>query len=274
MDCRYDSESRIGKNLLLNMIRKMLGNKKVLESTDPSRDVWGNFNGQMADAFLVNLSEISALDFKNAQGKVKALITEDTIIINEKCVKPFKLPSYHHFIMFTNEMEAIKPSKDDRRNCLIQCSDELIKVGKTEEQLEVIETYIETFVKTTNDADSVKTIFEWLKSIPVENFISKPFPMTEFHKTQSELSVSPIELWLRDFIGFHHEEKESILSTSECYTCFKDWLKCNMPNYECTNVQFGVRLTNFNKTFITTKKKKNGYDKIFNIPELLKLLDL
>jgi hypothetical protein len=268
----FVSKQGAGKNLLLNMIRKMIGNKKVLESTDPSRDVWGNFNGKMVDAFLVNLSEISAMDFKNAQGKVKALITDDTIIINEKCVKPFTIPSFHHFITFTNEMEAIKPSKDDRRNCLIQCSDELIKVGKTEQQLEVIETYIETFVKTTNDVDSVKTIFEWLKSRPVDDFLSKPFPMTEFHKTQSELSVSPIEAWLKDFIGFHHEEKELILSTSECYICFKDWLKCNMPNYECTNIQFGVRLTNFNKTFITTKKTKTCNEKVFNIPELLKLL--
>jgi len=268
----FVSKQGAGKNLLLNMIRKMIGNKKVLESTDPSRDVWGNFNGKMVDAFLVNLSEISAMDFKNAQGKVKALITDDTIIINEKCVKPFTIPSFHHFITFTNEMEAIKPSKDDRRNCLIQCSDELIKVGKTDQQLEVIETYIETFVKTMNDTDSVKTIFEWLKSRPVDDFLSKPFPMTEFHKTQSELSVSPIEAWLKDFIGFHHEEKELILTTSECYICFKDWLKCNMPNYECTNIQFAVRLTNFNKTLITTKHTKKGNDKIFNIPELIKLL--
>jgi hypothetical protein len=270
----FVSKQGAGKNLLLNMIRKMLGNKKVFESTDPARDVWGNFNGKMVDSFLVNLSEISAMDFKNAQGKVKALITDDTITINEKCVKPFTIPSFHHFIAFTNEMEAIKPTKDDRRNCVIQCSDDLIKVGKTDEQLNVIETYIETFVKTMNDVDSVKTIFEWLKSIPVENFISKPFPMTDFHKTQSELSITPIEAWLRDFIGFHHEEKELALSTGECYTCFKDWLKCNMPNYECTNVQFGVRLKNFNNTFITTHKTKRGYDKIFNIPELVKLLAL
>jgi hypothetical protein len=155
-------------------------------------------------------------------------------------------------------MEAVKPSKDDRRNCLIQCSDELIKSGKPEQRLKEIETYIQTFLETMNDVDSVKTIFEWLKSIPVENFLSKPFPMTDFHKTQSELSVSPIEAWLRDFIGFHHEEKELTLSTSECYTCFKDWLKCNMPNYECTNVQFSVRLTNFKKNFDYYKTYKEG----------------
>ena len=131
----FVSKQGAGKNLLLNIIRKMLGNKKVFESTNPSRGVWGNFNGQMADAFLVNLSETSAMDFKNAYGQVKALITDDMITINEKCVKPFKLPSYHHFIMFTNEMEAVKPSKDDRRNCLIQCSDDLIKVGKKNNNL-------------------------------------------------------------------------------------------------------------------------------------------
>ena len=65
----FVSKQGAGKNLLLNMIRKMLGNKKVFESTNPSRDVWGNFNGQMADAFLVNLSETSAIDLKTHMDK-------------------------------------------------------------------------------------------------------------------------------------------------------------------------------------------------------------
>ena len=36
----FVSKQGAGKNLLLNMIRKMIGNKKVFESTDPARDVW------------------------------------------------------------------------------------------------------------------------------------------------------------------------------------------------------------------------------------------
>jgi len=269
----FISDEGAGKNTLLEIIKHMIGNKKVFESTDPSRDVWGNFNGQMVDAFLVNLNEISALDFKNANGKVKGLITDPTLTINEKCVKPFKIQSYHHFITSTNNEEAIKPSKNDRRNCLIRCSDELIKRNKTPEQVACINTYLKNIYAMMKDDDSIKTIFEWLKSIPdLEDFFSVDFPLTDFHKTQTELSVSPIELWLRDYVVNHEGLTSHTESSKLVYSDFKSWVGHNMPHYECSIVQFGVRLTNFNKTLITSKPSKYGAERTFNIPELYKLL--
>jgi thymidylate kinase len=47
-----------GKGTLMQLFAKMLGKSKILETKTPSRDVWGQFNGIMADAFLVNLNEM------------------------------------------------------------------------------------------------------------------------------------------------------------------------------------------------------------------------
>jgi hypothetical protein len=269
----FISDEGAGKNTLLEIIKKMIGDKKVFETTNPSRDVWGNFNGQMVDAFLVNLSEISALDFKNAMGIVKGLITDPTVTINEKMVKPFKIHSYHHFIVSTNNEESIKPSKNDRRNCLIRSSDELIKVNKSTEQVSEINKYLKEIYSMIEDSDSIKTIYEWLKNIPdLEDFFNVPFPMTEFHMTMTELSITPIEAWLRDFVATHHGQTEVEYPTGEVYDYFKVWIKSNIPNYECSSVQFAVRLTNFNKKFITMKKTKTCNHRIFNIPELHSLL--
>jgi hypothetical protein len=41
----------------------MLGKNKVFETTDPSREVWGQFNGLMSDCFLVNLNELSKIRY-------------------------------------------------------------------------------------------------------------------------------------------------------------------------------------------------------------------
>jgi len=269
----FISDEGAGKNTLLEIIKRMIGNKKVFESTDPSRDVWGNFNGRMVDAFLVNLNEISAIDFKNAIGKVKGLITDPTLTINEKGVKPFEIQSYHHFITSTNNDEAIKPSKNDRRNCLIRCSDELIKRNKTEEKVKEINQYLKDIYGMINDDDSIKTIFEYLKSIPdLEDFLSVDFPLTEFHKTQTELSISPIEMWLRDYVINNHDVCLKEDNSCDVYSSFKSWIIHNYPDYQCSSVQFGVRLTNFNKTFITSKRSNSGNVRTFNIPELHKLL--
>jgi hypothetical protein len=48
-----------GKGTFLKLLKKMLGVSKVFETAHPSRDVWGDFNGRMADTFLVNLNELS-----------------------------------------------------------------------------------------------------------------------------------------------------------------------------------------------------------------------
>jgi hypothetical protein len=269
----FVSDEGAGKNTLLEIIKKMIGNKKVFESTDPSRDVWGNFNSQMVDAFLVCLNEVSPIDFKNASGKVKALITDPTLTISEKYVKPFEIISHHHFIAATNVLDGFKPTKNDRRQGIIRCSDELIKQNKTPEQVKVIDEYLTNIYSMMEDVDSIKTIFEWLKSIPdLSQFFGVPFPLTEFHKTMTELTVTPIEAWLRDFVSNHLDKVEVEYTCNEVYTYFKDWVKHNMPNYECNYLQFGVRLNVFNKEFIKNKHTKTINHRIFNIPELQKIL--
>ena len=106
----------------------------------------------------------------------------------------------------------------------------------------------------------------------MSQFFGVPFPLTEFHKTMTELTVTPIEAWLRDFVSNHIDKVEVEYPCNEVYTYFKDWIKHNMPNYECNYLQFGVRLTVFNKELIKTKKTKTHNHRVFNIPELQKIL--
>ena len=102
----------------------MLGNNKVYESHNPSRDVWGEFNGQMVNAFLINIDELSKKDTIESEGKIKGLITEPKLTINNKGLNKFEIDSHHRFINTTNNEDPIKTTKGDRRNLIIRCSDE------------------------------------------------------------------------------------------------------------------------------------------------------
>ena len=53
------SNQGAGKGTLLKLISAMIGQDKYFETTSPSRDVWGDFNGRMANTFLINLDELS-----------------------------------------------------------------------------------------------------------------------------------------------------------------------------------------------------------------------
>ena len=121
------SNEGAGKGSFLKLMSLMLGSSRVFETTQPSRDVWGSFNGLMTDKFLINLNELSKNETIGASGQIKALVKDPTITFNNKGVNQINIKSYHRFIITTNKEEPIASTKDDRRNLVIRCSDEKIK---------------------------------------------------------------------------------------------------------------------------------------------------
>ena len=253
-----------GKGTLFKLFEKMLGNEKVFETTNPCRDVWGDFNGMMCNCFLVNLNELSKKDTMESEGKIKGLITDNTLAINQKGIPQYKIKSYHRFITTTNKEEPINSSKGDRRNLIIRSSDE-----KKDDYI-----YFETIHNYLEDNDVIRTCYDYFKSIDgMDKFKDIPIPQTEYQTNLKELSKSPIEQWLESFTREHmNNSKECIeLLGTEIYELFKQWCNSNGIKYDVNAVKLGVRLTNMNICGITKGKHTNkGHTKIFNIVELMK----
>ena len=121
----FISEEGAGKGTLTYLIERLVGERRFLESTDPSRDVWGNFNELMQDAIVVCCDELDQKSQMQCEGKIKGLITNKNLTVNPKGQKPFKMNSYHRFIFTTNKSTPVQTHKNDRRNKVIRASDEL-----------------------------------------------------------------------------------------------------------------------------------------------------
>ena len=251
-----------GKGTLFKLFEKMLGNEKVFETTNPTRDVWGDFNGMMCNCFLVNLNELSKKDTTEADGKIKGLITDNTLAINQKGVPQFKIKSYHRFITTTNKEEPINSSKGDRRNLIIRSSDE--KKGDY--------LYFDTIHKYIEDNDVIRTCYDYFKNIEgMDKFKDIPIPQTEYQTNLKELSKSPIEQWLESFTREHiNESKDCIeLSGKDVYDLFKQWCNDNGIKYEIDSRKLGIRLINMKISGVTKGRHTNkGETKFFNISEL------
>jgi hypothetical protein len=255
------SKQGAGKTTLNKLFSKMFGNKKVFETTSPSRDVWGSFNGIMANAFLVNLNELSKKEMLECEGYFKGLVTDGDITINNKGVNAFILPSYHRFFATTNNEEPMPTSKDDRRNLIIRSSDE--KCGDKE--------YFVKLYDLLDDVNVIKTAYEYFKSVEgVENFNSIPIPKTEYQTNLKELSVSPIELWLRELV-METDKVEIEKSGSEIYIWFKQWCESNGVKYEINAQKLGVRISNMKIAGISKgEHTMSGKIRKFNIPMIKK----
>tara|TARA_R110002096_G_scaffold74097_2_gene175469 strand:+ start:221 stop:2347 length:2127 start_codon:yes stop_codon:yes gene_type:complete len=261
----FISKEGAGKSWLIKLFRVMFGNEKVLETSNPSRDVWGDFNGLMMNAFIVNLNEISKRDTMEAEGKLKSLVTEPTIPINMKGKNQFEVASYHRFINTTNSEEPINSKKDDRRNLIIRCSDE--KKGDYD--------YFNKLFEILENKDAIKSFFEYLKSIPdMDKFNSIPIPITEYHEELKELSRTPIELFIINIVEEASTEEVKFTS-KELYDEFKEFIFENKIKYEVNSNQFHVRLKRNNIEGIESKKGAKGIRlQVFNIPLIKQTMNI
>jgi len=256
-----------GKGTLMDILGAMLVGNKLFQTTTPSREVFGNFNSPMSDAFLVNLNEVSASEMKGASGQLKALITDNQLTINAKGVKQVQITSYARFIVTTNNDEAIKPTKGDRRNIMMFADDDLIKVGMNAEHVARADEKIKALREIINSKDSLRSIYEYLMNREgLDGFGSIPPPMTEYQEEQQLLTMSAVEVWLRDWV-VDKEEYEVTLTSKKCFDDFMSWTKTNMSEYTCTSMQFGVRLSRLKIKGITTLRNRTK-DRVFDIPTM------
>ena len=235
-DCKsvalwFISEQGTGKGLLMQFLANMLGKKKVFECTNPGRDIWGQFNSEMKEAFLVNLNEIGRKDFFDGEGQVKSYITDPEIVINEKGKQPYKIKSFHRWIGTTNSEEPIPTKKGDRRNVVIRCSDE--KKGDL--------PYFKQGFDFSENLDAVRTIYDYFKTLEdVPRKITESImPVTKYHKELQELNREPISLFAEHLAQEAENFKRSNLALFDEY---RAW--CHLGGYKCDymNVsQFGTR---------------------------------
>ena len=259
------SKQGSGKGTLLKLLTLILGEKKVLETSDPCRDVWGAYNGMMKDYYLINLNELSKKDTMDSDSKIKTLQTDPTITISAKNTNQFTIKSYHHFIITSNNDNPIKSTVDDRRNFIIKSSDE--KKGNKD-----------YFIKLNNlldDNNVIRTMVDAFLEIDVpENFGNEGFPITNYQKELQNVDRPPHELWLEDLIIQNTSVETYELLPAQALSLYKDYCKVNGFGSDGMNVQkFGLKIHNiFNdndrEEYLTKKRTKKGNMLIFNINNL------
>lgn len=249
----FISDEGSGKGTIMRLLELMMGHNKVMETTKPSRDVWGMFNGQMANCFLVILNEIGKKECAESDGEIKGLITDPTLTINNKGVGQYKIQSYHRFITTTNKPEPMGTTDGDRRKWFIKCSDEL--KGN--------DSYFVSFYKMLEDENVVKTCYEYFKGLEAaDEFHLLKMPKTEYAEDLCSLSKSPIEQFLGDYVlGIDLKNgvyTKDVLS-AVLFDDFKRWKEDNDIKFDVNNISFTLKLKHLNINGITKQIMAKGY---------------
>lgn len=186
----FASIEGVGKDSFLQFLRKMLGRKKIAETSRPE-DIFGRFNSILIDSLLVVLNEMTAQDMAKYDKDMKMLITEEHLTVESKGKKIQYIRSMHRQISFTNQENfPIQTTKYDRRKFIQRCSDE--KVGNT--------AYFNELYAILDDEEVLIQLFNFFMNRNVEQFNKergKNRPVSEYQQILVENYNNPVEDWLK-----------------------------------------------------------------------------
>jgi hypothetical protein len=250
-----------GKSTILNTFSKLYGAGKTLETQSPERDCWGNFNSAMANAYIIILSETDKRNAYGADGKIKGLITDYPLNINPKGKDQFSIISYHRVVQLTNTADPTKTSKDDRRNYILRCNDEL--KGNT--------SYFREINEALNRPNALRSIYWSFMKFDISNWDFRKVPRTKYHENIIEHSSNPMCLFLESFTLQRTHLTEYIITGSDLLKEFRTWRETTGYTFD-DKMNEGVLLKKIktecnipDNAIIRGARTKTGYKQSFNI---------
>ncbi|MDB4044446.1 bifunctional DNA primase/polymerase [Emcibacteraceae bacterium] len=107
-----------GKSYFGQTLSKLLGKNNVcFVETD---ELHSDYNSWLAHKSLIVVEELMARNRLSLGNKLKPIITQETIRVNEKYEKPYEVANKANFLIFTNHDDPIILDGDDRRYCILE----------------------------------------------------------------------------------------------------------------------------------------------------------
>ena len=175
---------RTGKSWLGYMLRKLLGDANVamVGDEDPIGDT---FNGWTENKLLGIVHELAPNPKVDLVARVKPIITEPTIQVNEKYIKRHRAENATHILAISNHDTAVRMLRNNPRWLVIRAADDPVGVDDDGEATPKFDAYYKRLwdsigpMDDPTPTDEVRRIKGWLLKQYVSKFIRSIAPTTE-----------------------------------------------------------------------------------------------
>lgn len=175
----------VGKDTVAIAMARLLGERNVPFLDDDA--IAEGRNEFMKRASLVVVPEIMSGERREVANKLKPLITQPEVRVNEKNVKPYFVENLANFLFFSNHENAAQIEQKDRRYFVIICRED----PKSEEYFDELYAYIR--------GDGLEGFAWFLANRDLSHFKPHaPAPHTEHKDTVRAATKAGWESWLED----------------------------------------------------------------------------
>lgn len=197
----FKGEQGAGKGLLLtHVLKKLFGRRQAIQVEDAQ--LKSEFNPWLQNSMLIAFNEVARDNSsRNAiNSRLKAIITDKEISINDKNIRTFYIDNYVNCLFFSNESVPIFIEQKDRRYNVIETADNLNKndwfENNPDEFIDQLESEVPKFAQFLMnwkfDSLKAKRVFE---NDAKETMVSSG--MNRFEEFTYKLKTTDIE-WFED----------------------------------------------------------------------------
>ena len=269
----FVSRQGVGKNMFFdNFYKLVFGDNYYMCSENPDDFIgkWIRINNKMCCVW----NETEANDSFPGMKKLKALITDPKLRVEQKGIQPFDVKNFNRFLFFSQKAPPVQVEPGDRRFQVMRC-------GKPQTS-----DYYKQLIKLMEDRDVLWSFTKMLLNRRVANMDFKNARVkTEYYNALQSGNVSTIDRFLtwcytEDIIRANPEsirklqyewnEEANIIGTSNFMKLYEDY--CEKRKFKSLGKQKFYYELNFGYGKAIERLKRNGYWKLRFEP--IKLLDI
>lgn len=240
-----------GKGTIAKFLLKIWGyHGKAIQK---SCHLTGKFNAHLADTCFLFADEAFFSGDKEGEGVLKGLITESDIMIERKGIDPIQQPNFLKIMMATNKDWAVPATRDERRYCVLDISDE--KRGDRD--------YFNALHIDINNKDVQSAFLYDMLNRDISEYHSGNIPESKGLQDQRMHSLSSAGKWLLDSLnsGYLYDStanKEWLeeVKSAELYDSYIKW--CNDHKTDSFGIKSQTLFGRYLKDIGFIVKKSNG----------------
>jgi hypothetical protein len=225
----FKGKQGCGKGVIMNVLGDLVGKAHFISSANP-KDFFDTHAEGFVNKLVVCLNEAEGKGTFDFEGQIKSVITDDTIGVNPKNVKPYSVRNYVNMFVTTNKRTPMKIDfkTKDRRFVVFQATDKYLTYNAAAWT---------KLIKHFESEGFLSSLHDWYMSMDLNVDWIKQRPITQAYK-EMMISMSPIEASF--FEWFVDEEKFNDFSdnvytkddfinikTSELFSMYERYCKEN-----------------------------------------------
>jgi hypothetical protein len=248
-----------GKNVFLQAICNLLDKRNYITSSNP-KDFFGEYAEGFQNKLLVNINECEGKDTFDFEGRLKSFITEDTITLNAKFMRPITIQNYARLIIFSNKSTPIPIDvrSGDRRYVVFKTTETFLDKKKYNDSFWV------KMVQHFKKPEFLSALYEELNEMNIKDYaFIKNRPITEDYLEMCKQFVPPMALFFEYYVDSLQFQRKFTVGITI------DGIKENSSYYQKEIVEIGTELyqmfNEWSKKMGLTKEYETSIKKFYSM---------